>query len=142
MKVVQKGFTLIELMIVVAIIATLAAIAMPVYERYTIRAQVAEGLALVGPFKPAIIEYRNDNGTFPADNAEAGLGAPTDYAGRYVSYIRVDGPVVSIRYGNEAHELINGRILTVTAVANPGSISWDCTSSGAISDNYRPSACQ
>lgn len=137
-----RGFTIIELMIVVAIIGVLAAIAIPAYQRYTIRAQVAEGLSLFSPFKSAIAEYRDDNGSFPPNNTAAGLGLPGDYAGNYVSAISINDDVVSILFGNDANAAINGRILTITAVATLGSVSWNCTGGGVIADYYLPSACQ
>lgn len=142
MKIVQRGFTLIELMIVVAVIGVLAAIAIPAYQRYAIRAQIAEGLGLSGPFKPAIVEFYNDNGAFPADNTAAGLAAPGDYAGEYVSSITVNGPTVSIQYGNSANAQINGRTVTITAIDNLGSVAWDCSSGGAIPDEYLPPTCR
>ena len=142
MKIVQQGFTLIELMIVVAIIGVLASVAIPAYQRYTIRAQIAEGLSLSGPFKPAIVEFHNNNGAFPTDNTAAGLEAPGEYAGKYVSSVAVNGPVVSIQYGNSANAQINGRILTLTAIRNFGSVSWDCSSGGVIPDEYLPPACR
>jgi len=142
LKIAQQGFTLIELMIVVAIIGILAAIAIPAYQRYTIRAQVAEGLSLSGPFKTAIAEFHNNNGAFPTDNVAAGLSAPGDYAGRYVSSVTVNGPVVSIQYGNSANAQINGRIVTLTAIDNLGSVGWDCSSGGAILDELLPPACR
>ena len=142
MKKVQQGFTLIELMIVVAIIGILAAIAIPAYQRYTIRAQIVEGLTLSGLFKPAVVEFHNNNGAFPADNIAAGLAAPGDCAGKYVSSVSVHGPVVSIQYGNSASAQIDGRIVTVTAIDNLGSMGWDCSSGGVILDEYLPSACR
>jgi len=142
MKIVQQGFTLIELMIVVAIVGTLAAIAIPAYQGYTIRAQVSEGLGLSSPFKPAVAEFFNNNGSFPADNSAAGLEAPGDYAGKYVSSVSISGDVVSIQYGNSANARITGRTVTLTAIDNLGSMSWDCSSGGVIPDEYLPSACR
>ena len=142
MRTVQQGLTLIELMIVVAIIGILASIAIPAYQRYMIRAQIIEGLGLSGPFKPAVAEFYNNNGAFPTDNADAGLAAPGDYAGKYVSSITLNGPAVSIQYGNSANAQINGRIVTLTAIDNVGSVGWDCSSGGAILDEYMPPACR
>ena len=142
MKITQQGFTLIEMMLVVAIIGILTAIAIPAYQRYTIRAQVAEGLSLSGPFKPAIADFYNNNGAFPPDNDAAGLFAPGDYAGKYVSSITVNGAVVSIQYGNSANAQISGRIITLTAIDNLGSVGWDCSSGGAIPDDFVPPTCR
>jgi len=87
----QQGFTLIELMIVVAIIGILAAIAIPAYQDYTIRAQVSEGLNLSGAAKAAVTEYFQDQGTFPNSNNLAGLEAAVNISGKYVSDVEVSG---------------------------------------------------
>ncbi len=142
MKNDQQGFTLIELMSVVAIIGVLAAIAIPAYQRYTIRAQVVEGLNLSAPFKTAVTEFISSNGTFPTDNAAAGLSAPGSYIGKYVNSVSVNGAVVSIQYGNDAHVRINGQTVILTALNSDGGVNWTCTSGGVIANIYLPSACQ
>ena len=144
MKKVQQGFTLIELMIVVAIIGILAAIAIPAYQDYTIRAQVSEGLNLSGGAKAAVTEYFQDRGVWPSDNVEAGLSAPTDIEGKYVASVTVgnlDG-VLTILYGLEAHSTINGQSITMSATDNSGSIGWLCASSGTIQAKHLPAACR
>ncbi len=142
MKSKLQGFTLIELMIVVAIIGILAAIAIPLYQRYTIRAQVAEGLNLTAPFKTAVAEFVNSNGAFPNDNADAGLSDPGKYIGKYVNSVSVNGAVVSIQFGNDAHVRINGQPVILTAMNSGGSVNWICTSGGVIASMYLPSSCQ
>jgi len=142
MKQVQQGFTLIELMIVVAIIGILSSLAMAAYQTYSIRAQVAEGLQLSAPFKPAVAEFHSANGVFPTDNTDAGLAAPGNYIGKYVKSISLTGPVVSIQYGNDANAKINGQTVVLTAVSSGGSVSWACASGGVIPNTYLPSACR
>ena len=142
MKTVQKGFTLIELMIVVAIIGIIAMIAIPAYQTYLIRAQIAEGLNLVGPIKQAIAEFHKDTGNYPANNAQAALLTPTSYSGNYVSSISVNGATISIMYGNQANAKISGSTVSVIAQDNAGSTSWVCESGGSILSKYLPSACR
>ena len=128
MKKIQKGFTLIELMIVVAIIGILAAIAIPAYQDYTIRAQVSEGMNLAAAAKAAVAETFLNRGTAPANREEAGM-TPTasDTQGKYVSAVDVIDGTIEITYGNEAHARIATNVLTLNPwVSNDDSVIWQC----------------
>ena len=139
----QQGFTLIELMIVVAIIGILAAIAIPAYQDYTIRAQVSEGLNLTGACKAAVTEYYQDQGVFPGDNATAGLEAAGNIKGKYTTQVAVlANGVCAATYGNEANANINGAVLSMTPLDNAGSISWDCTGAAPLVPKWLPAACR
>ncbi len=138
----QQGFTLIELMIVVAIIGILAAIAMPAYQDYTIRVQISEGLRLSAGAKSALSEYYVDRGAWPTDNNQAGLANQNDITGKYTNRVRVNDNVIEIRYGNDAHTKIFNESIELTAVDNAGSISWTCASAGNIQANHLPAACR
>jgi type IV pilus assembly protein PilA len=123
----QKGFTLIELMIVVAIIGILAAIAIPAYQDYTIRSQVSEGLAMAGASKAAVAETFAQNGTWPANNAAAGVGNATDITGKYVDSITVSDGTLTIQYGGQANSAINGQTLGLQPLrSNNNDVVWVC----------------
>ena len=140
----QQGFTLIELMIVVAIIGILAAIAIPAYQDYTIRAQVSEGLNLSGGAKAAVTEYFQDRGLMPVSNTEAGLEAATNIVGKYVSSIDAAGGTIVVTYGNSAHQVISGSSIELTPdTSQAGSVQWICASAGnAIENKHLPAACR
>ena len=139
----QQGFTLIELMIVVAIIGILAAIAIPAYQDYTIRAQVSEGLNLAGGAKAAVSEYTMDRGSFPDDNGVAGISDATDITGKYVVSVTVEDGKVTVDYGNEAHTTLSTGFLELSPFTNAGSVEWDCRAQGTtIADKHLPAACR
>ena len=142
MKKVQQGFTLIELMIVVAIIGILAAIAIPAYQDYTIRAQVSEGLNLSGGAKAAVTEYFQDRGLMPTNNAQAGLEAAGNIRGKYVASVTNASGVITVAYGGDAHATITGDSVLITAdTSAAGSVQWVCTSA-TIADKHLPAACR
>jgi type IV pilus assembly protein PilA len=149
MKKIQQGFTLIELMIVVAIIGILAAIAIPAYQDYTIRAQVSEGLSLTGGAKAAVAEYYMDQGVYPTTNVLAGLEAPVNIADKYVTSVTIGaaGAITVLYQQPSTNNNISGATLTLTpvgAVATLGSVSWTCAGGNILSANNKwlPAACR
>ena len=143
MKTLQKGFTLIELMIVVAIIAILAAIALPAYQDYVARGQVSEAMSLASGAKTAVAEYYADRGAWPTTNAAAGLAAANSIAGKYVAStsLGANGVITStFKPAGSVSAKIAGGTFVLTPSDNVGSIKWTC--GGSIANKYKPSSCR
>ena len=140
----QAGFTLIELMIVVAIIGILAAIALPAYQDYTKRSHVSEGISLAGGAKTAIAEFYSANGRWPpatAGNVSVGMDTLTNIKGNAVTSVEVKGSIIEVTY-NEKVE--TGKKMSMKGAVAGGSFTWTCGKSGTndVNVKYRPSSCR
>ena len=141
MKRAQQGFTLIELMIVVAIIGILAAVALPAYQDYTKRSRVSEGLSLAAGAKTAMAEYYASNNAWPADNEAAGVAAKADINGNSVASVEVKDNTITVVYKPNVDATKNTIVLTGSANANGGGVSWSCKG-GTVDAKFRPSECR
>lgn len=137
----MKGFTLIELMIVVAIVGILAAIAIPAYQDYTVRAKVSEGLSFADFAKTTVSEYYVSNNVWPSSNASAGM--PTTVSGNYVSNLVVSASgSTSIITVSFASTVASGlQIMLTPSVTSSNAINWTCSGNGQ-NPNYLPSSCR
>ncbi|KPQ18951.1 pilin [Halomonas sp. HL-93] len=160
MKKIQQGFTLIELMIVVAIIGVLASIAIPQYQNYTARAQVSEAFNLASAYKTTMSEFYSVRGRFPDSNEEAGLPEDSDRSGNggeinndsFVAYIGIwpgeenyDARVV-MEMSDNSNSAIAGKWVVMESTASEGSLQWSCrTTTGAgnaLDEKYLPGSCR
>ncbi|HEZ3000389.1 TPA: pilin [Neisseria meningitidis] len=128
MNTLQKGFTLIELMIVIAIVGILAAVALPAYQDYTARAQVSEAILLAEGQKSAVTEYYLNHGEWPANNSSAGVAStPSDIKGKYVKEVEVkNGVVTATMLSTGVNNEIKGKKLSLWAKRQDGSVKWFC----------------
>lgn len=151
MKQVQKGFTLIELMIVVAIIGILAAVAIPAYQDYTTRSKMSEALGFAAKAKTAVAETFQTTGTLPTDNAAAGLDAAANIKSTYVESVTVTSGVIDVAVQGTNNTTLDAEKVTftpyesdgTTAAADgyAGALVWKCTVDATIA-KYFPSNCR
>ncbi|HEZ6344469.1 TPA: pilin [Neisseria meningitidis] len=161
MNTLQKGFTLIELMIVIAIVGILAAVALPAYQDYTARAQVSEAILLAEGQKSAVTEYYLNHGEWPANNSSAGVAtSASDIKGKYVQSVEVaKGVITATMLSTGVNKEIQGKKLSLWAKRQDGSVKWFCgqpvtrnnakaddvtaaTANGKIDTKHLPSTCR
>ncbi|HEZ4826592.1 TPA: pilin [Neisseria meningitidis] len=127
MNTLQKGFTLIELMIVIAIVGILAAVALPAYQDYTARAQVSEAILLAEGQKSAVTEYYLNHGIWPSDNSAAGVASSSTIKGKYVAGVKVEKGVITAEMKSSGvNKEIQGKKLSLWAKRQDGSVKWFC----------------
>lgn len=142
---IQKGFTLIELMIVVAIIGILAAIALPAYQDYTARSQMSEAMTLASGARTAVTEFYSSQGAFPTSNASAGLAVDTAINGNYVNRVAVGAGgliTATMENGTGVSEGIRGKTLVLSPATSAGSVSWVCKRDATAEAKYYPTSCR
>ncbi|HEZ6761366.1 TPA: pilin [Neisseria meningitidis] len=127
MNTLQKGFTLIELMIVIAIVGILAAVALPAYQDYTARAQVSEAILLAEGQKSAVTEYYLNHGIWPGGNSSAGVASASEIKGKYVEKVEVaKGVITATMLSTGVNKEIQGKKLSLWAKRQAGSVKWFC----------------
>lgn len=143
MKKYQQGFTLIELMIVIAILGILMAIAIPAYQDYAVRAKASEGINLAGAAKLAVAETYSSSGNLVGNNTSAGLPSKETIAGKYVTSVEVisNGKVQIIYSAGELK--LSGKDLYLSPITHTGSVAWKCKGgASAPAARYLPSECR
>ena len=142
MKKLQQGFTLIELMIVIAILGILMAIAIPAYQDYAVRAKASEGINLAGATKLAVAETYSSTGRFPPNQASAGLPLATSTNGKYVTSVGQASGVITITYSGNEPKLSSTSTLLLSATTAAGSVKWKCKIGANLDARYVPAECR
>ncbi|HUS25282.1 MAG TPA: pilin [Candidatus Binatia bacterium] len=134
----SRGFTIIELMLAVTVVAILSALALPAYQSYAVRSKVAEAFVLVNPVKHRVEQQFQEGGSFPESNAAADLPEPATYAGKYVGSIEIlAGGVVQVTFSDVA---LAGRHVAFTPAMQGASVDWTCASD--LPASYLPATCR
>lgn len=137
----QEAFTLVEIMIVIAIVGILSMIAIPAYKDFTIRSKVSEGLSLAAGAKNSVTEYYQTQGSWPMNNSSAGMPTPDSIKGKFVQSVNVQGNKIIVTFAQNAGEGLSGRDLIMTAIDHSGSISWNCQAE-QIENKFLPPTCR
>lgn len=142
MKTLSKGFTLLELMAVIAVIGILLAIALPTYADYSARSKVTEGISLAGAAKTAVSEYRLSTSQWPSDNAAAGLPAAASITGNDVGSVTVSGAgLITVKFLS-MDPALNDKTLVLTPSYSGGSMTWSCNTGSTLEEQYLPADCR
>ncbi len=135
------GIVVGSMVLFVPVVGIIAAISIPAYQDYTVRAQISEGLNISAGAKAAVTEYYFDNNQLPPDNAAAGLVPATEFSGKYVSSVQVTAGEVVVTYGNNSNQMIQGHILVLRPDISNQRVNWVC-SSPSIKPHHLPAACR
>lgn len=139
----QSGFTLIELMIVVAIIGVLASLALAAYQEYQTRAQVSEGLALTAGTKAAVAEFYSNYGYYPSNNRVAGIPVPRSISGKYVEQVTISNGIITAVLGGIINKAVDGETVVMSPSFVGGAFDWRCdTPRTTVAGKYLPDACR